>query len=310
MAGTRRSKGERAVFPGFVPPALATLRTEPPADSQWLHEVKFDGYRLQAHIREGKVSLFTRSGLDWTHRFNRALSAALAALPVKAAVIDGEVIIEADGLPSFPALQEALSGGSNRAYVLYAFDLLHLDGRDLRSLPLTDRRAALAGIMPTPGLLRYSEHFDDGAALLQRVCAIGLEGIISKRRDAPYRSGRGRDWLKVKCSLRQEFIIVGFLPLKGYARAVGALVLGYYEDGKLIYAGRVGTGFTDKAAADLFTRLETMRIPASPLAKKLPRADARGVRFVGPEVIANIEFRGWTSEGLVRHAVFRGVRAT
>jgi bifunctional non-homologous end joining protein LigD len=306
-----RAKGERAKkadYPGFVQPALATLQAEPPAGARWVHEIKFDGYRAQAHIRAGGVTLYTRTGLDWTARFGLTLAGALRRLAVREAILDGEVVVEAaGGLPSFAALQDALATGSTGKLSFYAFDLLHLDGRDLRALPLIERKATLAAIIPAPGVLRYSDHFEDGAALLRRACALQLEGIVSKRLDCPYRSGRGKDWLKTKCSLRQEFVIAGFLPLKGYARAVGALVLGYYDAGALIYAGRVGTGFSNKAAVELYHQLEAI-LAASPFTKRLPRSDARGVCFVRPELVAEVEFRGWTNDRLVRHASFRGLR--
>jgi bifunctional non-homologous end joining protein LigD len=225
------------------------LQSSTPAGAAFVHEVKLDGYRLQPHIRNGKVTLYTRRRLDWTHRFGRTLAATLAQLLVKTAIVDGEVIVEGKGgLPSFSALQDALSIGGKGQYVFYAFDLLYLDGRDLRELPLIERKAALAKLIPAPDVVRYSEHFEDGAGLFRQACAIGLEGIISKKRSAPYRSGRGKDWLKVKCSTRQEFVAAGFVPSKAHARAIGSLVLGYYEGGKLMHAGRVGTGYTERVA--------------------------------------------------------------
>jgi bifunctional non-homologous end joining protein LigD len=275
----------------------------------FVHEVKLDGYRLQAHVRNGKVTLYTRRGLDWTHRFGRTLPAAVLQLPLKTAIVDGEVIVEGKGgLPSFSALQDALSIGGKGQYVFYAFDLLYLDGRDLRELPLIERKAALAKLIPAPDVVRYSEHFDDGAGLFRQACAIGLEGIVSKKRSAPYRSGRGKDWLKVKCSLRQEFVVAGFVPSKAHARAIGSLVLGYYEGGKLIHAGRVGTGYTERVAIELYECLAAMQIPASPFAKRLARVDARDVIFIQPKLIAEVEFPGWSSDGLVRHASFQGLR--
>jgi bifunctional non-homologous end joining protein LigD len=299
----------RTPFPPFIPPALATMRSSAPAGSAFVHEVKLDGYRLQAHIQGGQAILFTRSGLDWTHRFGNGLASAFGALPVRSAIIDGEVTVEgADGLPSFPALQDALAKGRHGRYLVYAFDLLYLNGRDLRELPLLDRKAMLAALIPEPGILRYSEHFDDGIALFRQACAIGLEGVISKRGDAPYRSGRGRDWFKVKCLLRQEFVIAGYVPLKGLGKAVGSLVLGYYEGDKLVHAGRAGTGFTEQVAVELFERLETMRTLASPFTKRLSRAEAKDVRYVRPELVAEIAYRGWSSDNLVRQSSFRGLR--
>jgi len=296
-------------FPGFVPPELATLRSSAPPGSSFVHEVKLDGYRLQPHIRDGKLALYTRRGLDWTHRFGKGLAAAFGQLPVRTAILDGEVVVEGPGgLPNFSALQDALATGSHGRYVFYAFDVLYLEGRDLRELPLVDRKALLAPLIPVPGVLRYSEHFEDGIGLFRHACAIGLEGIISKRRDAPYRSGRGKDWLKIKCELRQEFVVAGYVPSKSHSKAIGSLVLGYYDGGKLVHAGRVGTGYTERLAIELYERLEEIRTPASPFAKRLGRAEARDVRFVRPDLVAEVRFRGWSSDNLVRHASFRGLR--
>jgi bifunctional non-homologous end joining protein LigD len=166
----------------------------------------------------------------------------------------------------------------------------------------------LSALCPLSRSIRYSEHFEDGAGLLRRACALKQEGIVSKRRDGGYRSGRSKLWLKVKCRMRQEFVIAGFLPLKGYAKAIGALVLGYYEEGRLIYAGRVGTGFSEAIAVALYGRLAAIEATASPLAQRLPRSEAKGVRFVRPQLVAEIEYRGWTHDQLLRHAVFRALR--
>jgi bifunctional non-homologous end joining protein LigD len=303
------SRHAQAPLPPFIPPQLATLQSSTPAGAAFVHEVKLDGYRLQPHIRNGRVTLYTRRGLDWTHRFGRTLPTTLLQLPVKTAIVDGEVIVEGKGgLPSFSALQDALSIGGKGQYVFYAFDLLYLDGRDLRELSLIESKAALAKLIPAPDVVRYSEHFEDGAALFQQACAIGLEGIISKKRSAPYRSSRGKDWLKVKCSLRQEFVVAGYVPSAVSAKAIGSLVLGYYDEGKLIHAGRVGTGFSHERASGLYRRLEPLRVPASPFAKRLARVDARDVVFVRPELVAEVKFRGWSSDGLVRHASFQGLR--
>ena len=187
----------KAGFPGFVAPTLASLKSTPPTGANWLHEIKFDGYRLQAHIRPRQVKLLTRSGLDWTARFGIILAGALADLPVEEAIIDGEVVAEGGGgAPDFSALQDALSTGRTDRLIFYAFDLLYLDGYDLRRAPLIERKAALAEIIGPPAVVRYSEHFEeDGPRLLRHACRIGLEGVVSKVRDAPYRSGRGKAWI-------------------------------------------------------------------------------------------------------------------
>lgn len=301
---------EKGGFPGFIVPALASLRNTPPTGTHWLHEIKFDGYRLQAHIRRRGVKLLTRSGLNWTARFGEAIAVALADLKVQDAIIDGEVVAEGSGgAPDFSALQDALATGHTDRLVFYAFDLLYLDGYDLRRAPLTERKAGLAAMIGAPGVVRYSEHFEEnGERLLRHACRLGLEGVVSKLRDAPYRSGRGKEWIKSKCSNRQEFVVAGYVPSSVSSKAIGSLVLGYFDGGKLIHAGRVGTGFSNKVAAELFRRLDTMSIPKSPFAKKLSAEDARRVRFVRPELVAEVEFRAWTAEGLIRHASFRGLR--
>lgn len=174
---------------------------------------------------------------------------------------------------------------------------------------MIERKAALAAIITKPGAVRFSEHFDeDGERLLRHVCRLGLEGVVSKTTDAPYRSGRGKGWIKTKCSNRQEFVVAGYVPSTVSVKAIGSLVLGYFKAGKLIHAGRVGTGFTNTLAADLFRRLDAMAIAKSPFAKKLLAEDVRRVRFVRPELVAEVEFRSWTAEGLIRHASFRGLR--
>jgi bifunctional non-homologous end joining protein LigD len=301
---------KKSGYPGFIEPTLATLKPAPPHGENWIHEIKFDGYRLQAHLRAGKLRLLTRSGLDWTEKFGKPLAAAFKALKVEDAIIDGEVVAEGRGASSdFSALQDALSTGKTGELIFYAFDLLYLDGYDLRAVPLIERKAALAGIVSGSGPVRYSEHFDqDGELVLRHACRLSLEGVISKAADAPYRSGRGRDWIKSKCSYRQEFVVAGYVPSSTSAKAIGSLVLGYYEDGKLVHVGRVGTGYTNKVAADLFARLDPMRIPKSPFARKLTAEEAYQARFVRPELVAEVEFRSWTAEGLVRHASFRGLR--
>ena len=300
---------KKANFPGFIPPMLATPRNSPPTGTDWLHEIKFDGYRLQAHIRSDRVKLLTRAGLDWTARFGVPLAGALADLPVEEAVIDGEVVAEGQGgAPNFSALQDALSTGRTDRLIFYAFDLLYLDGYDLRPALLVGRKTALIALIPASGMVRVSEHFEaDGKQVFRHACRLGLEGVVSKL-DAPYRSGRSKGWIKSKCFNRQEFVVAGYVPSTVSNTAIGSLVLGYYDDGKLIHAGRVGTGFSHKVADELFRRLDAMTIPKSPFANKLSALDARRVRYVRPELVAEVEFRTWTTDGLIRHSTFRGLR--
>ncbi|MFC3061529.1 DNA ligase D [Paenirhodobacter populi] len=299
-------------LPDFVAPELATLRATPPSGARWLHEIKFDGYRLQARIAEGEVKLLTRSGLDWTDRFGTAVVAALRDLPAKTALIDGELVVETgSGASDFPALQADLAAGRLDRFTFYAFDLLHLDGRDLRPLPLIRRKAALETLLGAEtGPLRYSRHFDEnGALVLRHACRLSLEGVISKLRDAPYRSGRTRDWVKSKCSARQEFVVAGYMPSGTMPDAIGSLILGVHEKGGgLRHVGRVGTGFTAAVARDLHARLAPLEVAQSPFDQPLTADQARQVHFVRPELVAEVEFRAWTADGQLRHASFRGLR--
>jgi len=305
------ARGKKAAMPDFVPPMLATLVNAAPSGARWLHEIKFDGYRVQVRIEKGKVALLTRSGLDWTDKFGKSVVEALEKLPVENAILDAELVVEGDsGASDFSALQADLSAGREDRFRLYVFDLLYLHGRDLRGLPLVDRKEMLAGLVPEgDGLLRLSTHFeDDGDMVLRHACRLSLEGIVSKLAASPYRSGRGRSWVKSKCSARQEFVIGGFTPSTASPKAVGSLVLGVHEGDALRHVGRVGTGFSREVAGELFTRLEAMRVKESPFAGKLSAEEARHVVFVRPELVAEVEFRAWTADGHLRHASFRGLR--
>nr|WP_314086413.1 DNA ligase D [uncultured Shinella sp.] len=305
-------KGARkAKLPDFLPPMLATLAAAPPAGDGWLHEIKFDGYRLQARIEAGRVRLLTRSGLDWTKKFGKTVVTALAELPIGTALIDGELVVESGaGASDFSALQADLSAGRDDRFTFYLFDLLHLDGYDLTRLPLEERKALLEKLVPgTDGILRYSGHFDEnGALVLRHACRLSLEGVVSKLRDAPYREGRSRSWIKSKCSARQEFVIGGYVPSTVSRQSIGSLVLGVYKGGKLEPVGRVGTGFSAPVAADLFKRLSRLRTDESPFGRKLTAEEARQARYVRPELVAEVEFRAWTADGHLRHASFRGLR--
>ena len=300
-----------APLPDFVEPCLATLQRRAPAGARWLHEIKFDGYRIQVRIARGRAQLLTRTGLDWTGRFGRNLAAALAALPVEEALLEAEMVVEGPaGASDFSLLQADLAEDRTDRFVIYLFDLLHLDGRDLRPVPLERRKAALAPLLDgADPRIRLSQHFDEEGAIMQRhACRLSLEGVVSKLRTAPYRSGRQKDWVKAKCSERQEFVIGGFVPSAVSARAIGSLVLGYYEDGELRHAGRVGTGFSQAIAGDLWRRLDRTRTRESPFAGRLDAEQSRGVRFVRPEHVAEVEYRGWTADRRLRHAAFRGLR--
>ena len=295
---------------------LATLVDKAPEGEGWVHEIKFDGYRLLGFAAGGATSLRTRNGNDWTESFP-AIAAAMEKLKVDSAVLDMEaVVLDAEGKSSFQALQAALGeGGRPERIVGYAFDLLHLDGRDLTGLPLIERKDRLKVLLAKSkqSVLRYSEHFSVGGAdMYKQACAKGLEGIVSKRADAPYIAGRQKTWLKVKCSLRQEFIILGYSAAKSGERALGALYLGYRKDGTLRYAGKVGTGFTMKSALELSGRLRQIE-STKPI---LTRAETKGmgarewsaVHWVRPSLLCEVAFTEWTEDGRIRHPSFQGLR--
>jgi bifunctional non-homologous end joining protein LigD len=298
-------------LPAFVAPSLATLQTSAPSGKNWLHEIKFDGYRIEARLDHGKVQLLTRKQLDLTHRF-KPIAEAIKALPAQTALLDGELIVEDEnGVSNFSLLQSDLKDGRSDRFVYLAFDLLYLDGRDLSREALTERKAALHRLLKgesRKGLIRYVEHFDeDGRVIFKHACEMHLEGIISKLRDAPYRSGRTDNFVKIKCHDEQEFVVAGFSPSAAMPKAVGALIAAFHEDGELRYAGRVGTGYTREAARDLWKRLEPLRI-GKPLVALPPDERRKDVVWVKPQMVIEAEFRGITHDGLLRQASFKGVR--
>jgi bifunctional non-homologous end joining protein LigD len=303
---------KKAALPDFIEPCLALLVEKAPEGNGWLHEIKFDGYRLIAVIEKGRARLLTRRGLDWTHRFP-SIAHAFEGFPAKTAIADGEAVVEDEhGVSSFSALQDALTDPKGAATaILYAFDLLYLDGYDLRDASLDGRKEALAhllGQVVNPSL-RYSGHvIGNGAAMLEHACRLGLEGVVSKRRNAPYRSGRHGEWAKSKCTNREEFVIGGFVPSTAARNSIGSLALGYFENGKLIHVGRTGTGFTHKSAQALFKALQGLRTSQSPFANALTSLEKRGLQYVGPKLVAEVEFRGWTQDRHLRQAAFKGLR--
>jgi bifunctional non-homologous end joining protein LigD len=296
-------------LPEFITPELALQATTPPIGAGWLHELKLDGYRIQARKDGDKVQLLTRTGLDWTHRM-KTIAALVGELPVERVILDGEVVVLAEnGTTSFADLQAAFQEGVKKPLSYFAFDLLHLNGHNLRGLPLIERKGLLATLLEGDGeFLRFSEHLEsDGRVIFEKACEMHVEGIVSKRTASRYSSGRGGSWLKVKCVHEQEFVIGGFtLPSNG-THGVGALLLGYYDGGKLIYAGRTGTGFTQKTHRVLRNQLEELREKENPFAN--PPAEARrGANWVRPELVAQVNFATWTADNLVRQASFKGLR--
>jgi bifunctional non-homologous end joining protein LigD len=296
-------------LPEFIHPQLASQASTPPKGPGWLHELKLDGYRIQARKDGNNVQLLTRTGLDWTHRMKH-IAAAVAGLPADALLADGEVVVlDEDGTTSFAKLQAAFQEGAKHPLAYFVFDLLHLDGRNLRGLPLTERKALLTQLLANaPEPLRLSEHLaTSGEAMFHKACKLHAEGIVSKRADSQYSSGRGASWLKLKCVHAQEFVIGGFtLPSNG-RHGIGALLLGCYEASKLKYAGRTGTGFTQKTHKILRDQLERLRQTSNPFDN--PPAEARrGVIWVKPELVAQVSFSTWTADNLVRQASFQGLR--
>jgi bifunctional non-homologous end joining protein LigD len=294
-------------------PQLATLVKEPPPGADWLHEIKFDGYRIGCRIRRGRVALVSRNGKDWTAAFPEIVTAA-AALAVDDALIDGEVaMVLPDGRTSFQLLQNAFSGEGPRAALTYfVFDLLRLNGERLDRLPLIGRKERLRKLIGRrkTGRIRYSEHVDgNGEEFFDQACRLGLEGIISKRGNQPYHPGRHADWVKTKCVLRQEFVIGGFTDPEGMRAGIGALLVGYYDRNRLVFSGKVGTGFTHKAAVDLRRTLDAIEQKACPFEPVPAGWLGRNAHWVSPKLVCEVVFTEWTGDGKIRHPSFQGLRA-
>lgn len=302
-----------ATLPATFKPQLATLVDAVP-NGDWHYEIKFDGYRILARIESGKVQLFTRNGHDWTAKMPQQAE-ALAGLGLESAWLDGEVVVpNEEGTPDFQALQNAFEAGRSANIVYYLFDAPYLNGQDLREVPLQQRRAALKAALEkgeASELLRFSEDFTEHPdSILESACQMKLEGLIGKRAGSPYLSRRSNHWVKIKCSNRQEFVIVGFTDPKGTRTGFGALLLGLHNDaGDLVYAGKVGTGFNQATLETLHAKLQPLKIDRHPLAKAPPAADTRGAHWLEPELICEVAFAEMTRQGVVRHAVFHGLRS-
>jgi bifunctional non-homologous end joining protein LigD len=306
--------------PKWIKPQLTRLVDEAPAGDGWLHEIKYDGYRMHARLDGGQVNLLTRTGLDWSHRYRRTID-ALAELPVKSAYLDGELCaLNSDGVPVFSRLQAAMDEGRTGDLIFFAFDLLYLNGESTAQLPLIQRKERLQRLLmrkkKTDGL-RYSDHVDgDGPRFREHACKLGLEGVISKRADRPYAPGDRGIWVKSKCLNREEFVVVGWTDPEGSRSDIGALLLGYYTaDGRLHYAGRAGTGMTAKELKRLAGVLAPLQMPMMPLAEPPPRDSRFGsplklsrVHWVRPEVVVEVTYLTWTEDNLLRQVSYQGQR--
>ena len=307
----------KAALPEQLQPQLATLSKVMPPAGEWLYEIKFDGYRMLARIEGGQVRLLTRGGHDWTSKL-KSLALEVESLGVTSGWLDGEVVVvDADGVPSFNALQNAFDAQGTETIAYFLFDAPFFEGYDLRNVPLLSRRALLKQLLEAKGSqrVRFSEDFEaDGRSLLQTACAMKLEGIMAKRKDARYVSARTETWLKLKCLERQEFVIIGFTDRGGAKGEVGGLLLGYHEGGKLCYAGNVGTGWNAKSSAELHQKLiqlEVDRPALDPSTLKPGRWGKRSAgreRWVQPTLVAEVRFAEWTPEGHIRHGSFQGLR--
>jgi bifunctional non-homologous end joining protein LigD len=291
---------------------LATLTSVAPNSDEWLHEIKLDGYRIVARVDRQRSQLLTRRGNDWTARAPK-LAAALAALPLQNAVLDGEMVsLQADGRSDFQSLQNALSESHSGKLVYYVFDLLFLDGQDLRPWPLVERKAALATLLAKAEgqrQIRLSDHvIGGGTRFFEQAAKMHLEGIISKRANAPHHPGRSKDWLKIKCIARQEFVIGGYTLPAGARTHLGALLVGVREGDALRYAGKVGTGFSQKSLRELHARLVPLTRPSTPFANPPKGAAFRAARWVEPTLVAEVSFTEFTQDGHLRHPSFQGLR--
>lgn len=301
--------------PSLLTPQLATSVAKPPAGPGWLHEIKYDGYRILARIKDGEVRLYTRNGNDWTGRFP-SIASGLSSLRINDAWLDGEVVfLRQDGTTSFEGLQGALGAGRETELVYYTFDILYFNGYSLLNVPLFERKKILnwtlkASAQPHDPRLRYSDHVEaSGPEVLRSACELGLEGIVSKRKDSVYIPARSKEWLKCKCHLRQEFVIGGYTEPHGARTGFGALLLGVYDrQARLAYSGRVGTGFNEKSFKEIWDKLKGLRQDVPPFVNPPKGPDAKGVHWIRPELVVEIEFSQWTREGVLRHPSFQGLR--
>jgi bifunctional non-homologous end joining protein LigD len=287
------------------------LVKEPPSGDEWLHELKFDGYRMLCRLDRGRVTVWSRNGKDWTEKFQNVVE-AVKSLKATSAMLDGEiVIVDAQGRSSFQKLQRAMGKTTTSGFAYEVFDLMYLDGYSLTQTPLKHRKELLKNLVGSNshGVIRYSEHISgNGDQFFRHACKYEIEGIVSKLANSHYESTRNRNWLKVKCAKQQEFVIAGYTPSSKGLPGFGSLVLGVYEKGKLVYAGRVGTGFTFKQRSDLKKQLDKLSRETSPLAIVPKDPGLRETHWTEPKMIAEVAFAEWTSDGSIRHPSFQGLR--
>ncbi len=305
------SGARKAAMPEFVPPQLATLIDKPPKGDEWLHELKFDGYRLLCHLQRGHVRFWTRNENDWTAKFP-GLATAIKALPVKSGILDGEVVaLDSSGRASFQRLQQSINKNAGSGLIFHLFDLIYIEGYSLTRTPLLERKRVLAELIQPlgdKGVLRYSDHIEgNGAEFFKEACKLGIEGIVSKLADSMYESTRSRNWLKIKCIKRQEFVIAGYtLSEKGIP--FSSLILGFYDKGKLVYAGRAGTGYTNAMRVELRKKLDRMVVNKRPFAVLPKDPGLKRAVWTEPKLVGEIAFTEWTDEGVIRHPSFQGLR--
>jgi DNA ligase D-like protein (predicted ligase) len=307
-----------AGLPAWIKPQLTQLVETAPENDNWLYEIKYDGYRMMARLDHGAVKLLTRTGLDWTGKYP-AITRAVAALDARQAYLDGELCgVGPDGITAFNIVQLASDSGNAAALVFFLFDLLYLDGEDLRPRPVIERKDRLASLLAKAmPCLHYSDHVvDQGPAFYEKACALHVEGIVSKRVDAPYTSGNRGLWRKVKCLHQEEFVVLGWTDPEGACPFLGALLLGYYDrHGRLVYAGRVGSGIAMSELERLWRRLQPLATATMPLDVAPPRSTRFGsplvlsrVHWVRPELVAEVKFLAWTGDNLLRQVVYEGLR--
>lgn len=302
----------KVAMPGFIPPQLATLVEKPPDGDEWLHELKFDGYRMLCHLHGKKVSFWSRNGKDWTERFPK-LAKAVKGLGVSSAILDGEVVaMDTAGRTSFQRLQQAIGKTGDAGLAFHLFDVVYLEGVMLTKTPLVDRKSVLEKLLRSQGKkspLRYSDHVEgNGKAFFKQACDYGIEGIVSKLANSVYDSTRSKSWQKVKCLRRQEFVITGYTVSDKAMPGFGALILGVYDKGKLVYAGRVGTGFSIQQRIAIQKKLDALARDSTPFAVKPKDPGLRRAVWAKPKLIGEVAFTEWTDDGSIRHPSFQGLR--